>query len=184
MAGILEGIRVVSMGQVVVIPAASTMLADWGAEVIKLESLIGEQHRGMRQAQGIPTGEINWVMQVLNRNKKGLAINLKTPEGIEAVHKLIKTTDVFMYNYEYSSLKEFKLDYKTLSEVNPRIIHASVTGYGRKGPDKDERGYDPIQPGPSGSMCVHIGRHSTHELVCLYCPTQMLGRDCPVVKNV
>ena len=155
MAGILEGIRVVSMGQVVVIPAASTMLADWGAEVVKLESLIGEQHRGMRQAQGIATGEINWVMQLLNRNKKGLAINLKTPEGIEAVHKLIKTTDVFMYNYEYSSLKEFKLDYATLSEINPRIIHASVTGYGRKGPDKDERGYD-FAAGWARSGMMHI----------------------------
>ncbi|MFC2069851.1 CaiB/BaiF CoA transferase family protein [Chloroflexota bacterium] len=142
MAGILAGVRVVSMGQVVVVPAASTMLADWGAEVIKLESLIGEQHRGMRRAQGVDTGVIHWIMQVLNRNKKGLAINLKTPEGIEAAHKLITTSDVFMFNYEYSSLKEFKLDYATLSKINPGIIHASVTGYGTKGPDKDERGYD------------------------------------------
>ena len=155
MAGILEGIRVVSMGQVVVIPAASSMLADWGAEVIKLESLIGEQHRGLRQAQGLDTGTINWVMQVLNRNKKGLAVNLKTPEGIEAVHKLIKTSDVFLYNYEYSSLKQFKLDYATLSEINPRIIHASVTGYGRRGPDKDERGYD-FAAGWARSGMMHI----------------------------
>jgi len=142
MAGILEGIRVVSMGQVVVVPAASSELADWGAEVIKLESLIGEQHRGMRRSAGTETGDINYVMQVLNRNKKGLAINLKTPEGIEAVHKLIKTADVFMFNYEYASLKQFKLDYDTLKEINPRLIHASITGYGTKGPDKDERGYD------------------------------------------
>ena len=142
MAGMLEGVRVVSMGQVVVVPAASSELADWGAEVIKLESLIGEQHRGMRRAAGTETGEINYVMQLLNRNKKGLAINLKTPEGREAVHKLIKTSDVFMYNYEYASLKEFELDYDTLKEINPRLIHASITGYGTKGPDKDERGYD------------------------------------------
>ncbi|MFC1900825.1 CaiB/BaiF CoA transferase family protein [Chloroflexota bacterium] len=142
MAGTLEGVRVISMGQVVVIPAASSVLGDWGAEVIKLESLIGEQHRGMRRAAGTETGEINYVMQLLNRNKKGLAINLKTPEGIEAVHKLIKTSDVFMFNYEYASLKEFKLDYDTVKEINPRLIHACVTGYGTKGPDKDERGYD------------------------------------------
>jgi crotonobetainyl-CoA:carnitine CoA-transferase CaiB-like acyl-CoA transferase len=72
MAGILEGIRVISMGQIVAIPAASSTLADWGAEVIKLEPLTGEMHRGTRRVQGVDTGtQINWVIQVLTGIVKG-----------------------------------------------------------------------------------------------------------------
>jgi len=78
MSGILEAVKVVSMGQIVAIPAASSVMADWGADVIKLEPLTGEMHRGLRTAQGAETaGRINWIIQVLNRNSRGLAIDLK-----------------------------------------------------------------------------------------------------------
>jgi crotonobetainyl-CoA:carnitine CoA-transferase CaiB-like acyl-CoA transferase len=161
MAGVLEGIRVVSMGQVVAIPAASSILGDWGAEVIKLEPLTGEMHRGLRRVQGVETGEINWVMQVLNRNKKGLAINLKAQPGLEIFYKLIKKSDVFMYNYEFSSLKKLKLDYDTLSQINPRLIHAVINGYGSEGPDKDERGYDFAAGWARSGMMYIIGEPGT-----------------------
>ena len=161
MAGILEGIRVVSMGQIVAIPAASSTLADWGAEVIKLEPLTGEMHRGLRRAQGVETGEINWVMQVLNRNKKSLALNLKAQSGLEIFYKLIQKSDIFMYNYELSSLKKLKLEYATLSQINPRLIHTVVTGYGSVGPDKDERGYDFTAGWARSGMMYIIGEPGT-----------------------
>jgi len=155
MAGILEGLKVISMGQIVAIPAASSMLADWGAEVIKLEPLTGEMHRGLRRAQSIETGKINWVMQVLNRNKKSLALNLKSEPGLEIFYKLIEQSDIFLYNYEYSSLKKLKIDYATLRKINPRLISGVVNGYGSVGPDKDERGYD-FTAGWARSGMMHL----------------------------
>jgi crotonobetainyl-CoA:carnitine CoA-transferase CaiB-like acyl-CoA transferase len=161
MAGILEGLKVVSMGQIVAIPAASSTLADWGAEVIKLEPLTGEMHRGLRRAQSIETGEINWVMQVLNRNKKSLALNLKSEPGLEIFYKLIKQSDIFLYNYEFGSLKKLKIDYATLSQVNPGLIYAVVNGYGSVGPDKDERGYDYTAGWARSGMMYLIGEPGT-----------------------
>ena len=157
MAGILEGIKVISMGQVVALPAASTMLADWGADVIKLEPLHGEIHRGLRRAQGTPTGEINQIMQVLNRNKKGLALDLKKERGREIIHRMIKDIDVFMSNYELSSLGQLGLDYDTLKAINPSLIYAAITGYGKVGPDKDQRGYDFAAGWARSGMMHQIG---------------------------
>jgi crotonobetainyl-CoA:carnitine CoA-transferase CaiB-like acyl-CoA transferase len=130
MPGILEGVRVISMGQVVAIPAASAILGDWGAEVIKLEPLYGEMHRGMVRVQGVDNSQVNWIVQVLNRNSKGLAIDLKKDAGREIIHKLISGVDVFMSNYELNSITKLGLDYDTLSQINPRLIYAFVSGYG------------------------------------------------------
>jgi len=142
MAEILEGIKVLSMGLVIAAPAASAMLADWGAEVIKVEPLIGEMFRGTTRAQGVSTGPINSIIQVYNRNKKALAIDLGKEAGRDAFYKIVKGTDVFISNYEPGSIRKLKVDYASLSKVNPKLIHAVVNGYGSEGPDKDERGYD------------------------------------------
>lgn len=142
MAGVLEGVKVISMGQVVAIPAASAVLADWGAEVIKLEPLYGEMHRGLVRFHGIDTPQINWIVQVLNRNNKGLAIDLKQEEGRKALYRLVQTTDIFMCNYELSSVRKLGVDYDDLKRINPGLIYAFVSGYGTTGPDKDERGFD------------------------------------------
>jgi crotonobetainyl-CoA:carnitine CoA-transferase CaiB-like acyl-CoA transferase len=142
LSGVLEGIKVLSMGQVVAIPAASSVLADWGAEVIKLEPLQGEQSRGTMRVGNADLTRINWIIQVLNRNQKGLAVDLKQPEGQAVVHQLIQKCDVFLSNYEISAIRKLKLDYATLSQINPRLVYAVISGYGPVGPDKDERGYD------------------------------------------
>ncbi|MBN2238422.1 MAG: CoA transferase [Dehalococcoidales bacterium] len=155
MSGILEGIKVLSMGQIVAIPAASSTMADWGADVIKLEPLTGEMHRGLKRAQGVETGEINWVMQVLNRNKKSLALDLSQEAGSEIIYKLIRSCDIFMSNYKRSSMNKMKLDYKTLSNINPKLIYGFVSGYGAKGPDRDERGYD-FTAGWARSGMMHL----------------------------
>jgi crotonobetainyl-CoA:carnitine CoA-transferase CaiB-like acyl-CoA transferase len=142
MTGVLEGVKVISMGQVVAIPAASAILGDWGAEVIKLEPIYGEMHRGTVRIQGVDNSKINWIVQVLNRNSKGLALDLKQAAGREILYKLIPQVDVFMSNYEFNSIKKLGLDYETLSRINPGLIYAFISGYGTRGPDKDERGYD------------------------------------------
>ncbi len=155
MSGVLEGLKVVSMGQIVAIPAASSTMADWGADVIKLEPLTGEMHRGLKRAQGVATGEINWVMQVLNRNKRSLAVDLSHEAGQEIIHNLIRNADVFMCNYKRSSVKKMHIDYDTLHRINPKLIYAFISGYGAKGPDSEERGYD-FTAGWARSGMMHL----------------------------
>jgi crotonobetainyl-CoA:carnitine CoA-transferase CaiB-like acyl-CoA transferase len=155
MAGVLDGIKVISMGQVVAVPAASAVMADWGAEVIKLEPLSGEMLRGTVSVHGRDVGQINWIIQVLNRNTKGLAVDLKKESGRDIVHRLVKQVDVFMSNYEVGSIANLKLDYATLSQLNPKLVYAVVNGYGASGPDKDERGYD-FAAGWARSGIMHL----------------------------
>ena len=149
MAGILEGITVIDMGHVVAVPSAGAIMGDWGAEIIKVEPLSGEIERGVTKSsrvyQTIKFGdgvEVDWVIQLLNRNKRGLAVDLKKEQGKDILYKLIRAADVFMTNYEVGSLDNLKLDYATLSRFNPRLIYAILTGYGTVGPDKDKRGFD------------------------------------------
>jgi crotonobetainyl-CoA:carnitine CoA-transferase CaiB-like acyl-CoA transferase len=148
MTSILDGIKVVSMEHMEAIPAASVWLADWGAEVIKVEPLQGEKWRGGQLPKSGPrwvelgNGLVSWGFQLLNRNKKSLALNLKTDKGRDILYELIKKADVFMSNYRLGALKNLKADYDTLKKINPGLIYAFLSGYGTVGPDKDERGYD------------------------------------------
>ena len=149
MTGILEGIKVVDMGHAAAVPAAGATLADWGAEVIKVEPLTGEQVRGVGRRYHLVNGkvvpidesEVAWVFQYLNRNKKGLALNLKTEPGRDVLYKLIEKSDIFISNYQLSALKKLKADYETLCQFNHGLIYGVLTGYGTVGPDKDERGF-------------------------------------------
>lgn len=147
MAGILEGVKVVDMGHVVAVPAAGAILSDWGADVIKIEPLTGDMLRGLARFK-IINGEIildtsvSWSFQLLNRNKKSLALNLKSDAGVKIMHQLVQKADVFMSNYETGALQKLRCDYSTLSKVNPAIVYATLTGYGTEGPDKEKRGFD------------------------------------------
>jgi crotonobetainyl-CoA:carnitine CoA-transferase CaiB-like acyl-CoA transferase len=149
MAGVLEGLRVLEMGHVVAAPAAGATLADWGAEVIKIEPLSGEMARGF--GHPITPEEIAWTkspdyvngyFQFLNRGKKGLALDLRTASGQEIMSKLVAWADVFFTNYEAGTLAKLGVDYPALRTVNPRLVYGVLTGYGTVGPDKDERGFD------------------------------------------
>jgi crotonobetainyl-CoA:carnitine CoA-transferase CaiB-like acyl-CoA transferase len=142
MAGILEGLKVVEMGNNIAIPAAGAILADWGADVVKVEPLTGEMMRGMGSVQGVKVTGVNMQFELLNRDKRALALDLKKESGKTILHQMVKLSDVFIANYEVSALKKLQLDYTTLSKLNPQLIYAVVTGYGTKGPDKDERGFD------------------------------------------
>jgi len=148
MAGVLEGLKVVAMEHMEAIPVASLWMADWGAEVFKVEPLTGDMFRGLTGAHGMKTEielggvSVNWTFQLFNRNKKSVAIDLKTQPGLEILYRLVEKADVFMSNYQLDTLQKLKVDYTSLSKVNPGLVYATISGYGSVGPDKEQRGFD------------------------------------------
>lgn len=141
----LEGLKVVELGTHFAVPAVGRMLADWGAEVIKVEGLKGDAWRYVGKNQLCPTvDEENPFFTVPNANKKFLALNLKTPEGKEALTKLIGTAEIFISNMRMPALKKLGFDYETLSALYPGLIYGHFTGYGYKGPDAAKPGFDSV----------------------------------------
>jgi crotonobetainyl-CoA:carnitine CoA-transferase CaiB-like acyl-CoA transferase len=146
--GILDGTKIIEMGHWVAVPSACGVLADWGADVIKIEPLTGDAARGLGPS-GETAGEfrvngvqINWRIELHNRGKRSVAIDLTQDTGREIVYKLVKDADVFASNYEPQALAKLGMDYETVRRYNPAIIYGLVSGYGLIGPDKDERGFD------------------------------------------
>ena len=149
MAGAVEGLKVIEMGQVAAAPAAAAVLADWGAEVIKVEPPTGDSLRSLIRLRGVDKlikidggAEMQVSFLCFNRNKKSVVVNLTKEGASDIIYKLVEKSDVFITNYSLDVLKRFNLDYATLSQFNPGLVYAILTGYGRKGPDKDQRGYD------------------------------------------
>jgi crotonobetainyl-CoA:carnitine CoA-transferase CaiB-like acyl-CoA transferase len=144
MAGALEGIRIVELGHWVAVPSACAILADWGAEVIKIENPgVGDALRGMKSIEGVLlNNHIMPVFEVLNRGKQGLAVNLRMKQGREIVYRLVEQCDVFASNFQPRVLDKLGMDYETLNQLNSRLIYATLTGYGEVGEDKEKPGYD------------------------------------------
>lgn len=134
MAGALEGIRVVDLTVWFQGPVAAQHLADFGAEVIKVERPQGgDQGRGVRSIRALPVGDWNQYFLVINRNKKSVALDLKNPRGREVMYRLVERSDVFLSNLGIELLERWELGYERLRQVNPRLIYATTTGYGRFG---------------------------------------------------
>lgn len=157
--GPLEGIRVVDMTVFQQGPAAGMYLADMGAEVIKIEDPVrGDPGRGVMSLlgslMGSPTSGVNYYFEAHNRNKKGLAVDLKKERGREIIYRLVAHSDVFLSNYLPETLKKLGLDYESLSRVNPRLIYALASGYGPRGPDKDKPAFDLAAQARSGMMSI------------------------------
>ncbi len=147
MTGILEGIKVVEMGVLVAIPAATATMADWGADILKIEPLEGEMTRGVNalEDQDDPAAALpsnNWRFQVLNRGKRSMAVDLKTEAGRGIVYRILRETDIFLTNYTPSAVSGLGMDYRTLIRINPKLVYGSLNGFGTKGPDRDLRGLD------------------------------------------
>ena len=127
MQRVLEGTKVLDMGHVVAGPSGASVLADWGAEVIKIEPLRGEwirHYHGHMEADPVVEvdgQEVNWLVELLNRGKKGLAIDLKNELGRVVLHRMVEHADVFLSNYEASTLEKLDLDYDTLSAINNMV---------------------------------------------------------------
>jgi crotonobetainyl-CoA:carnitine CoA-transferase CaiB-like acyl-CoA transferase len=138
----LEGIKVIELATYIAAPGAGGILADWGAEVIKIEPLQGCPMRYTMANMGADHLKGSAIFDFDNRGKKGVALNTQTPEGVEAVKRLVKDADVFLTNVRPGGLERSGLDYASLSAINPRLVYASVTGYGLEGPERDRPGFD------------------------------------------
>ncbi|WP_291300459.1 CaiB/BaiF CoA-transferase family protein [Desulfosporosinus sp. BICA1-9] len=139
----LEGLKVIELANFVAGPTCARALANWGAEVIKVESLAGDPLRRIGINTKMPTfQEENPNFDLANIGKKAIALNLKTVGGMAIFEKLLETSDVFITNNRTQSLEKMGLNYEQLQEKYPQLIFAQVLGYGEKGPLKDKPGYD------------------------------------------
>ncbi|MBX9606165.1 MAG: CoA transferase [Gammaproteobacteria bacterium] len=139
---LLQGIRVVELGLWVAGPATAGILADWGAEVVKLEMTSGDPMRRLFSAVYGMDEERCPPFELYNRGKKSLAIDINHAEGLAVVHKLVATADVFVTNMRPKFLARVGLDHETLLARHPSLVYASLTAYGLEGPDADAPGYD------------------------------------------
>jgi len=143
MTGILDGLKVIDCGSFIAAPVAGSVLGDFGADVIKIEPPgMGDAYRHVTRNPGMPKSEHNYAWLLDNRNKRGLALNLASPEGQEVLHRLIKSSDVFITNQPLAIRKKLGIDYETLSALNSRLIYASFTGYGETGSEAGKPGFD------------------------------------------
>ncbi|MGL6105643.1 CaiB/BaiF CoA transferase family protein [Romboutsia sp.] len=151
----LEGIKVIDFTLFAAGPSCGKMLADWGAEVIKIEPPYGEA------ARYSPGRKYNPTFECYNANKKGMTINLKKAEGLEILHKLLKEADVFLTSYRTDALKRLGLDYETLKEVHPHLVWAQINGFGDYGPDAAKPGFDTVAYwARSGAMGDYVEKGS------------------------
>lgn len=142
-ANVLSGVKVVELSTFVAAPGCARVMADWGADVIKVEPLTGDIWRVLGPTLGMPALELeNPNFDVDNANKRAISVDMKTSEGMEVVHKLLWECDVLITNYRIDALKKLGLDYETVCEKYPGLVYGHVVGFGEKGPDKDRPGFD------------------------------------------
>ncbi len=144
MTGPLDGVRVLEVANWLAVPAGVALLADMGAEVIKVEPPAGDAWRGFRMASVGYPGEFagNYVFEADNRGKRGITLNLDAPEGRDIVARLAESADVLVTNLIPSRAERYGITYAALSARNPRLIFAHFTGYGVAGPERDRLGFD------------------------------------------
>ena len=148
---ILDGYRVIDCSIAMAGPFAAQRLGDLGADVIKVEPTKGEWQR-FAAAGGAQGNEVNVSFLSLNRNKRSLAVDLKSEEGKQIVRDLIATADVFLQNYRPGVAARLGLDYETLAAINPSLVYVSISGYGEDGPYRDRPGQDLILQAMTGAM--------------------------------
>ncbi len=140
---IFSGLKVVDLASFIAGPGAATVLSDFGAEVIKVEAPgSGDPHRMTYKIPPQPRANDNYAWHLDNRNKRGMAVDLKSPRAAEILERLVKWADVLITNFPHPVRKRLKLTYEDVAPWNPRLIYADVTGYGDDGPEADLPGFD------------------------------------------
>lgn len=150
-SGPLSGMRVIELAHIMAGPVCGLMLADMGADVIKVEKPDGDDSR--RFVPPEIGGEAAAYM-MMNRNKRGISLNLKDPRGVDILRKLLGDADVVIENYRKGTMERLGLSYAQLAEVNPRLIYCEISGFGRTGPYSERGGFDLIAQGMSGLMSI------------------------------
>ena len=149
----LTGVRVLDVSQVMAGPFASMLLGDMGADVIKIEPTDGGDQT--RRAMGFKMkGNDSLGFFNLNRNKRSFALNLKSKRAREVFYELVKTSDILLENYRPGVTKRLGIDYETLSKINPKLIYASISGFGQTGPWSQRPGFDLIAQAMAGTMSI------------------------------
>ena len=152
MSASLRGIRVLELAQIMAGPTCGLLLADLGAEVIKIEKTpFGDDTRNFLPPD--IKGE-SAAFMMMNRNKKGIVLNLKDKDGIEIFKRMIKNSDVVLENFRKGTLDKLGVGYDVISKINPKIILCEISGYGRTGPYADKGGFDLVAQGMSGLMSI------------------------------
>lgn len=140
---LFSGLKVLDVGTWIAGPVAGTILADYGAEVVKVEMPgLGDAYRMLSALPMFPDAEANYMWQMDARNKRSLSLNLKSPEGMEILHRLVRECDVYITNHPLPMRRALNLEYEDLKALNPNMIYASLTAYGEEGPDRDREGFD------------------------------------------
>ena len=154
----LKGVRVIELARILAGPWAGQMLADLGADVIKVENPDGGDDTrkwGPPFVEGKDGENLSAAYyHSCNRGKRSIAIDFSTPEGADAVRRLAANADVLIENFKLGGLRKYGLDYESLSKVNPRLVYCSITGFGQDGPYAARAGYDFIVQGMSGLMSI------------------------------
>jgi crotonobetainyl-CoA:carnitine CoA-transferase CaiB-like acyl-CoA transferase len=141
MAGPMDGFTVVELGVWVAAPATGAILADWGADVIKIEPPAGDPARTFAAMMGLD-GEVNPPFEMDNRSKRSIVLDLGTPAGRDTAVELLSAADVFVTNLRPAALHRLGLDHESVAAINPRLVYGLITGYGTEGPDADRAAYD------------------------------------------
>ncbi|KXL47728.1 hypothetical protein M433DRAFT_76437 [Acidomyces richmondensis BFW] len=158
--GPLNGVRVLDFSRILAGPFCSQILADYGADVIKVEQPIhGDETRswqgnGEAAAWKPGIGPISFYFAAINRNKRSLTLDLKSPEAVDVVKKLVKDVDIVLENFVPGGADRLGVGYEQLSQINPRLIYASISGYGSSGPYASRAGYDAIAAAEGGLMHI------------------------------
>ena len=152
--GPLEGVKILDLTSMVSGPMGAMILADQGAEVIKVEPLAGDQLRHMAATHN----GVNAPFYSCNRGKKSLAIDLKSKEGKEILNKLVEQSDVFMQNFRPGTIERMGFGYEELKKINPKLIFLSISGFGNEGPYAQSRVYDPVIQALSGATDIQADR--------------------------
>ena len=147
----LDGVRVLDLSRVLAGPFCGMLLSDLGADVVKIEDTgAGDESRTWPPHKD---GE-SAAFLVINRNKRDMTLDLKAPEGVEVLKRMVATADVLIENFRTGTMESFGLGYDTLSAINPRLVYASVSAFGRTGPRKDGAGYEALMQAFSGIMSI------------------------------
>ncbi len=150
-SGPLGGMRVIELAHIMAGPVCGLMLADMGADVIKVEKPTGDDSRRFTPPQ---IGGEAAAYMMMNRNKRGISLNLKDPQAVDILRKLLATADVVIENYRKGTMEKLGLSYEDLAAVNPRLIYCEISGFGRTGPYAERGGFDLIAQGMSGLMSI------------------------------
>ena len=151
--GVLDGVKVVEVAEHGFVPSAAAILAEWGADVVKVERPTGDPLRQIMSMGFVAdTGDFNFLFEQFNRNKRGVAIDLRTDDGRAALDRLIEWADVYITNFLPSARDKLRLDPDDIWAVNPRCVYAIGSGQGLEGPDADQGGFDAVSYWARGGL--------------------------------